>query len=756
VKKLYLAKPSKNKEGLYEYHIKRCIDFFNFEVENKYNAFEKVLSKCGLNINDFINNMRNAIAFHDFGKLNNYFQDYMNRLADKEKLVGIKHFRHEVLSCLFLIEAFIKKENNEVLFPYHILSVLGHHKRLTKDLKSFERERLWDNSWPVISDEAVKLAFKIAEDLGAEVSSEYEIQDKQTANRVLVAIIKKSSIEFEKNRKNLRILYSLSKGLLHNCDWISSSTCEYEKVCTLDTTPVEIENNLKHKLKSENKKYIKRDFHQICTKNKENMIVIAPTGSGKTEAGLMWALNSNPGKVIFLMPTMVTSNSLFERLSTNYFPAEICGLTHSGAETYFYQKASKNEEETYDKFIMLHQKAFLPSVMISTVDQVLSTGFNTGLWTQKEYALLGSSVIFDEIHAYDSYTIGLITATIKKILDYGGKILLMSATMPNFLKKHFLNLLGLKNAVVAKEFMDRVSNEWIYLDKDLSDIHENILLEISNGKKTALIVNDIETAKKEYKFFSEKGIKTLCLHSEFTLEDRNNKEKELTQKSGHKYQLVISTQVIEVSLDISFDVMFSECAPIDSLVQRAGRCNRHGLIEYGKFYVFNPSETSLKWVYKNQTDIIEKTKTVIKTNAGKLSENDIASLVEDVYTGFDLYNEDYHLGTKIPDEIAQKHEFFDLNILEEDEKLLTRKSDIIKIPIIPADQYKEKVEEHFIKKEYRLIPLYEIPISISKFKKYVLRKAIPNKFKLPFFSVDYNSDYGIDYEKQEEAPNLMF
>ena len=753
MKRLYLAKPVKNEEGLYEYHVKGCIDIFNFEIKNKYSAFEKVLSKCNVSIDEFIENMRNAIAFHDFGKLNNYFQDYMNRKANEKKLTGVKHFRHEVLSCLFLIEAFLKKENKNVFFPYDVLSVLGHHKILTKDLKSFEREILWDDKWPDIPKEAMDLAVETAKSFGAEVFSEYKIQNKQIANKVLKAIIEKSSREFEKDRKNLRVLYSLSKGLLHNCDWISSSTKnEYEKAYTLNTTPSVIENNLKNKLKSENKKYVKRRFHKLCAESKGSNIVIAPTGSGKTEAALMWALNLKPGKVIFLMPTMVTSNSLYERLSTNYFPSEICGLTHSGAETYFFDKLRKNdEEETYDKFAMLHQKAFLPPVMVSTVDQLLTTGFNTGFWTQKEYALLGSSVIFDEIHAYDSYTIGLITSTVKKILDFGGKVLLMSATMPEFLKKHFLNLLGLKNAVVAEEFMDRVSNEWIYIDKDLPEIRENILEEISNGKKTALIVNDIETAKKEYKFFSGKGIETLCLHSEFTLEDRNKKEKILTQKDGHPYQLIISTQVIEVSLDISFDVMFSECAPIDSLVQRAGRCNRHGLIEYGRFYVFNPSEISLKWVYKRQQDIMEKTKDVLKNNTGKLSENDIASLVEEVYKDFDLYNEDYNSGAKIFDEILQKHEFFDLNILEEDEKLLTRKSDIIKIPIIPANQYKEKVEEHFIKKQYKLIPLYEVPVSINKFKKYIQRKIIDNKFKLPLFSVDYNSDYGIDYEKEEET-----
>ena len=80
--------------------------------------------------------------------------------------------------------------------------------------------------------------------------------------------------------------------------------------------------------------------------------------------------------------------------------------------------------------------------MVSTVDQLLTTGFNTGFGLKRNMPFweVGS---FDEIHAYDSYTTGLITSTVRKILDFGGRVLLMSATMPEFLKT-FLNLLGLK------------------------------------------------------------------------------------------------------------------------------------------------------------------------------------------------------------------------------------------------------------------------------------------------------------------------
>ena len=413
-------------------------------------------------------------------------------------------------------------------------------------------------------------------------------------------------------------------------------------------------------------------------------------------------------------------------------------------------------ENDYDKFQILHQKAFIPAVMVSTVDQLLSTEFHTGLWNQKEYALVGSSVIFDEIHAYDSYTIGLITSVIKKIKKYGGRVMLMSATMPKFLRDHFLNLLESKSLVIAKELMERASNEWTYLDTDLEGIREKVLEEVSSGKKVALIVNDVETAKREYKYYSKKEIKALCLHSEFTMIDRQEKESRLTSKEGNPYQLVISTQVIEVSLDVSFDVMFSECAPIDSLVQRAGRCNRHGLISFGSFYVFNPSDTAVKYVYRKQKDILDRTVEVLKNNCGRLTENQIAAMVEEAYEGFNLYDEDYKLGTEIIRDIEQRYNFFDVNIFQEDENLATRKFDVVKVPVIPADEYMKIVEELFENKDYKMISLYEIPVSISKFKKYIRRLEISNKYNLPIFKIRYNSEYGIDYEEDDSNTHYLF
>lgn len=220
-----------------------------------------------------------------------------------------------------------------------------------------------------------------------------------------------------------------------------------------------------------------------------------------------------------------------------------------------------------------------------------------------------------------------------------------------------------------------------------------------------MIVNDIKTAKQEYFAYTTllnkaglENCRILCLHSEFAAIDRQEKERELTDKNGNPYDLVIATQVIEVSLDVSFDVMFSECAPIDSLVQRAGRCNRYGLLSEGKFFVFNASETAMNYVYKNKDDIIKKTVQVVKNNQGLLSEAEISLMIEDVYCDWNLYNDEYKEGEMLYSKIENKYEIWDLSISENEEELLTRSNAITKVPVIPANPYMDTVIRLFEEK----------------------------------------------------------
>lgn len=751
--KIYYAKPVEGEDGIYENHVRKCYDIACAEIDQNHEKIVALLSELGIDANAYIRLMKTTVLFHDTGKLNNLFQELMHKLINKYPIRKADYFRHEVISCLLLL-CFEKDSFENVGYPYHFYAILSHHKPLTKDLRNFVRE-LCREEWPIPDIERVEHIVKTIEKVsGGEFSYKADIKlpPSKTASSLFTVFASRFLEERYLRNKDIhiiRILYGLMKGFLHFCDWLGSSELRYEEMCRIhNSSPQIILQKLKDKIESDGKtQYVPREFHMECLKYQGDVVVIAPTGSGKTEAGLVWALNTNPHKIILLMPTMVTSNSLYERLCF-YFGEIPCGLSHSSAETYF---AAKNEGESFEesKFKLLNQKAFMPAVMVSTVDQILTCGFNTGLWSLKEYALLGSAVIFDEIQAYEHFTLGLITSAIRKIKSLGGRVVVMSATMPKFLREHFLNLLELPEALVAKERMDIKRNRWVYLDNMVENIREKVITELKNKKRVAVIVNDIKTAKAEYSVYIDllkaEGlqIEVLCLHSEFAAIDRQEKERKLTDKNEAVYNLVITTQVIEVSLDVSFDVMFSECAPIDSLVQRAGRCNRYGELTDSCFYVFNPSETSLRYVYKDHEEIINRTLQIVKNREGILSESEISQMIEEVYRDVYLYDDAFLDGEKLYSEIEKKYGIRDVVLDEDDEELITRSNIILKVPVIPADQYMDIVLKLFEEKKYGLIHLYEVPVKINDFRKLYRNRYCENPYNLPIYAVSYSKEIGL-------------
>jgi CRISPR-associated endonuclease/helicase Cas3 len=757
---MYWAKPDET----YEEHINNCYEIWRKLIQHNEKHLIGFAESYGISYKLFREKSLLAVLFHDIGKLTDVFQENMLKIRSGNRPDYRKNFRHEILSAIFLLMTWGQRKQLGIdrEFPFEVFAVIGHHKSIDPNWTSFHRE-LQLESWPKLNREKILYALDTAQQILTTEGIQIRLIDKfydiqwnssfLSKLRDMVFQTAKFKLESVSDSISYRQIYSVLKGILQYCDWQASAGNDGVWV-SIPEGQEDLIKKVGAKLANEKKQYEERPFHNACMKEKGDVLAIAPTGSGKTEAALLWALNSNYRRIIFLMPTMITSNSLYERMVKNYFDLRLCGLTHSGAQTYFALQGNLTEEEDQElRLQLLHNKAFIPPLMVSTVDQLLSTGFNTGLWNLKEAAIVGSSIVFDEIHAYDTYTLALITETIKKIKKLNGRVMVMSATMPQVLRKHFMSILQVKEPIIAEERMQIARNKWRFVEKDLDDLEEEIEEYLDAKKRVAIIVNDIETAKREYRKWKNKNkYNLLCYHSEFALKDRREKEKRLMATKWDKYcQLLIATQAVEVSLDISFEIMFSECAPIDSLIQRAGRCNRYNEYKDSEFIIFDYSDLTKDKVYKKSREILEKTKEVVKRKEGRLSELDISNMLEEVYQNYNLYDEDYKAGEELYRKIAKDEIFYDIPI--SDEK--TRKFDYIKVDIIPI-QFKEEVENLFEQKQFSKIAQYEVPVGIGKYIKMMKNgRQVDNKYRLPIFNIGYSSETGIEMEELERSFTIL-
>jgi len=747
----YYAKAEPGKDGSYEDHITRCHRFWQrIFASARANSILQTVKEIGEDEKAFYEYTRFMVLMHDAGKL---IPNFQNRI---KKLLGISVpnaedslFRHELWSaiCAFYHSCLVHRNR----FPYEWLAILGHHKPLDEGLSSFERERL-ETEWPVMSKEEIQYAFDFVFDYLPQDKFSRDLQpvfeflnffspktSKQSFMKLWNLITgKMKNEEYRLSRTQMRMLYGIAKGMLHTCDWIASAKLEQNWPIEISLTQDQLWERIKNKVEQEGKTYQKRFFHQVCSEADHDVIVIAPTGSGKTEAALLWALRDKQQKLMILMPTMVTSNSLYSRLRKFYFEPDECGLSHSNADLFAMlnnelldTEASRNE--------LLFNRAFMKPVMVATVDQLLTSLFNTGFWTQKMFSLIGNHVIFDEIHAYDTYTLALITEMIRVIQKLNGKVMLMSATMPKGLLKHFEEEVQIKHVIVAEELMNRARLTWRYVEQVVEDemIENEIKQHLLSGKRVAVIVNTVNRAKSLYNRWISRIPKqnVLCYHSQFTMKDRLEKERKLEYSTDVK--LLIATQAAEVSLDISFDIMYSECAPLDALVQRAGRCNRYGEAENAEMIIFPIDDIAYDYVYKGKKKIVDKTVEVIKKHSGRWTERDMLAYIDEVYEGQIWKDADYEEGLRAA-QSGVKSTVFDNPVQVEK----TRLFDYAKTSIIPGEFY-DTVIQLFEQKKYALIALYEVPVSVALYKKELISKTIANPYHLPIIAVGYDPEQGL-------------
>lgn len=688
-----------------------------------------------------------AIAYHDFGKICNQFQD---TIQGRRSFSNDERVRHEFFSGMFLFLNNIQfyQENLESL-----VAVFSHHKAFNDEgfVEHISRN-------PIIEFELRKNAIDEFIVFTHQIAKENNLRTLNVSDKTVDLInssykkllflynkgihtkISEEGFLGSENRKK----YIFHKAILNISDWTASGHLKLEEGRAYDKKY--LEQKIIAKLRDDGKNEIADNFkfkefqQQSVVEN--NVIAIAPTGSGKTEAALLWASSKKDWeRIIYLLPTRVTSNSIYKRL-TDYFGGEYTQLIHSSARQYIKEQV----DGSYEQKEYFRDKSFFKNINICTVDQLLTLGFNLGFWEVKTFHLLNARVIIDEIHLYSPYTLGLIISTIKYLKDnFNTQFYIMTATMPEKLQSLLGKTLGDFSLIKDEELLDKRRNRFEVQENFLDDYLDEIASQIEDGKKVLIVVNTVDKAISLYEDL--KGIadssnyEALCYHSRFIKKDRFKKEKEIfALDEKNDGGVLIATQVVEVSLDIDFDILFTENAPIDAIIQRAGRVNRKRRKKETKVVIFPHYEISEK-IY-DVGNVLNDTYQQFKNNNGKmLSERELNELVNVIYEDLDIEsNESYIKGLEKHLDIQYAQYF--IKDLSSDADVFTREG-LDTVSVIP-DRFEECLKEITDKD---ILGNHEL--SISKRRAHS-SKITNGNLNFKFIKANYDDEKGLTFKANDE------
>jgi CRISPR-associated endonuclease/helicase Cas3 len=366
-------------------------------------------------------------------------------------------------------------------------------------------------------------------------------------------------------------------------------------------------------------------------------IIEEATGSGKTETALVLAhrlmARGLAEGIYFGLPTMATANAMYDRMGKAYghlfsrdsHPSLV--LAHSGSklsekfrQSIGYSERSVSELEHPDEWSASAQctawlsdsrkKALLAQVGVGTIDQALIAVLPLHHQSLRLLGLSRNILIVDEVHAYDSYVQRVLETLLEFHAALGGSAILLSATLPQAQRQALISAyssgLGIDCSEVRQSHYPMVTHvtpqtkepaEYpiqrcemthrtieIECTDDPSVIMKHLSKAIEEGGCACWVKNTVDDAIETYqtlsKLFGDE--KVLLFHARFTMGDRIKKEKEVLELFGkestpaiRKGKILIATQVVEQSLDLDFDLMVTDLAPMDLIIQRSGRLHRH-------------------------------------------------------------------------------------------------------------------------------------------------------------------------------------
>lgn len=644
-----MSHPNKKLEN----HLKNVADFsydvFNFlEIENK-ELFSNISFLIGLT--------------HDFAKSTSFFQTYLSDHTKKENT------QHSFLSAIFtyyVVKNYLDKNNINFESNLSIISyivVLAHHGNLKDITKLDDYNEKKINSKMVLkqiedlksSDDNLSKFYDDFEIDFFRFFDEFDEISEEITDELLI-------FSFEGNIDNYFYILLFYSSLLDadKMDASESKRINRENIPG-DIVDIFKKNNLRDSKDNINK--TREEAYQEVNGNILNMdlnerilSIELPTGIGKTFTGVSAALklkerinnelNFNP-RIIYSLPflTIVDQNS--DTISSILNESSLNGsnflLNHNHLSDMNYKS---NDLENYDisnsKILI---EGWNSEIIVTTFIQFFySIISNKNKSLRKFHNITNSIILLDEIQSLPYKYWKIINLFFKKLAyEYNCWIILMTATQPYIFKENEIKSL-VDNVDYYFNKFDRVNYNFNLDSQNFEDFKKEFVDKISNDSKNdyLVVLNTINSSKELYEFIKDYysvmdydiylddcngicyiGDDIQLIYLSNNIIPKHRLEKINAIKESNRQSIVISTQLIEAGVDIDVDIIYRDLAPLDSLVQTAGRCNRSGNKEKGivnVIYLKNENGKSYSsFIYDSL--LLNKTKEVL-TSLNQISEKE--------------------------------------------------------------------------------------------------------------------------------------
>jgi CRISPR-associated endonuclease/helicase Cas3 len=733
-----------SKESLAE-HTKNALSVF----ESIESLFPYIPSLCG--VEDFWRQLFLCLFFHDLGKAATGFQE---ELEGKEW-----NYRHEILSAGFALNLNLSNTSNmavalSILTHHYGCQFLGENYRTYGSIHGEIGKRRWQEkvsemkpNQPYLFSLFNELPNWSEQYLGERLSLPETIVSYESCKDALELCLKpliNGSLIFSN-----KLYPILLRGLTIACDHLASA----------------------------DKKAIREGLHQVYQhlvnageigelkgfQNKmmnlsSSACLTAPTGTGKTAAALLWCQkNQDSGRRIFyVLPYTASINAMQQRLK-NIFGEDEVGILHHRAN-YFIYKSFLEQSYSPEELVKLMRetvsttKKIYRPIKVLTPYQIIKAFYGVKGFEILLSEMAGGLFIFDEIHCYEPRTVALIAKVTGELNKLGAKFLFMSATLPKFL------LQILSKSIVGSSFItlnpnDEVENgileqarhKVFQIKSEITECVEEIKKHLNSGRKILIVCNAVKRAQEMYISLKLYAQTPYLIHSRFVTMDRERIEKGIADAD-----LLVGTQAIEVSLNFDFDVIFTEPAPIDALLQRFGRVNRFGKSKGpAPVYVFERGSKADEYIYDQE----RVTKTLSLLPQGGLLTNQRASeLVDELYKeGYsEREQKEYKRAYEDFSYVVQRLPLFDESEFKQDFFELIKAFEVV--PIRFQSDYIA------LKKEKRYLDSvgYLVPIALQQYHRLKREERVVPIGGDLFVDARYSSELGLILDEREQGYNLIF